>query len=250
MIFRKAAEILRASDRKSSIPALSAPASQPALSPVPVSVSAAGSARVIERRHLPASFATTAIAAASLPVSSISTSTRIRSAIVLASESRPSSTLFSMRSTTTACSGSFQLFVTGCTSGGGSREPRSNAAAANAAANALSAAAISLAVGEGTSGRCFNVRTASRGGCGGGLRTFRPVLTRARTLCQHVSAAGLGVPMPRREALPDATSETATGFAPPRADFVFSPQTAALELAGGIDLMGALRGLAVDRGGC
>ena len=82
------------------------------------------------------------------------------------------------------------------------------------------------------------------------MRTFRPVLTRARTLCQHVSAAGLGGPMRRREALPDATGKTATGFAPPRADFVFGPQTAALELAGGVDSIGVLIGPGAERVGC
>ena len=117
------------------------------------------------------------------------------------------------------------------------RRPNANAP------TALTAAAVSLsAAAEGTSGRCFNVCFASRGGGGGGgVRTLWPVSTRALTVC-HV-AAGLSGLMRLREVLPDATGESTTGFAPPPADFALDPQTATLDLAGRIDLTSCLGSL-------
>ena len=82
------------------------------------------------------------------------------------------------------------------------------------AVTALAAAAVSFSAGEGRGSRFFNVRPTSCGDGGGGVRTFRPVSTRALTVC-HVAVAGLGGLMRLREALPNATGETATGVAPP-----------------------------------
>ena len=74
------------------------------------------------------------------------------------------------------------------------------------------------------------------------MRTLWPVSTRALTVC-HVAAVGLRGLMRLREALPNATGESTTGFAPPPADFALDPRTATLDLAGRIDLTSCLGSL-------